>query len=52
MRDAVLSKPAASSRGLWARFWKWTTISLLGESTTWAVASTKSRKRWRDLAVS
>ena len=48
---SVWSKPAASSKGLWARFWKRTWISW-SVIVTAAVASTKSRNRWRDLAVS
>ena len=48
---SVLSKPAAINKGLWARFWKRTSISL-SAIVTKAVALMKSRNRWRDLAVS
>ena len=27
MQTLVLSRPAATSKGLWARFWKWTEIA-------------------------
>lgn len=51
MRTLVLSKPAATNNGLWARFWKRTQIASASMSMR-AVASTKSRNRWRDLTVS
>src|SRR5215471_28608 len=47
----VLSSPAARSKGLCARFWKRIRTSV-SPSVTVAVASTKSRNRWRDFADS
>jgi hypothetical protein len=48
---SVLSNPAATSKGLWARFWNFTAISP-SVIVTFAEASMKSRNRWRDFADS